>query len=136
MRQAVDPPPYPVGRAAEAGELVAVLEAADRSGSALVLRGDAGVGKSTLLRWAAARWRSRGGRLLQVEGSEAEAVVPYAGLRRLLRRGGRRRRRCGASPGRRFASPPNWCATAPPQPSSAPDTLERPWLLPTRRSAC
>jgi hypothetical protein len=77
-------PPSPVGRDAETDRLVAVLEVADRYGAALVLRGDAGIGKSTLLEWAVARWRSRGARLLQVFGSEAEAVVPYAGLRRLL----------------------------------------------------
>ncbi len=74
----------PVGRTAEARELSAVLEAADHRGGALVLSGDAGIGKSTLLEWAATSWRARGRRSLSCAGTDAEVVVPYAGLRRLL----------------------------------------------------
>jgi DNA-binding CsgD family transcriptional regulator len=74
----------PVGRAAEARELTEVLEAADRRGGSLVLCGDAGIGKSTLLEWAATTWRARGRRSLSCAGVDAETVVPYAGLRRLL----------------------------------------------------
>jgi DNA-binding CsgD family transcriptional regulator len=76
--------PPPVGRVAEAGRLAAVLDAADHRGGSLVLSGDAGIGKSTLLEWATTAWRASGRRSLRCAGSEAEMVVPYAGLRRLL----------------------------------------------------
>lgn len=74
----------PVGRAAEARELAGVLEAAHHRGGSLVLCGEAGIGKSTLLEWAEATWRARGRASLRCAGSDAETVVPYAGLRRLL----------------------------------------------------
>ena len=84
MPQRTTVPAPPVGRAAEARELAAVLDAVDHRGGCLVLLGEAGIGKSTLLEWAVATWRARGRLPLRCGGSEAESVVPYAGLRRLL----------------------------------------------------
>jgi DNA-binding CsgD family transcriptional regulator len=77
-------PAPPTGRAAEARELAAVLGAAGDRGGSVVLCGDAGIGKSTLLEWATATWHAGGRRSLPCAGSEAETVVPYSGLRRLL----------------------------------------------------
>ena len=84
MPTGTDVPAPPVGRAAEARELAGVLEAADERGGSLVLCGEAGIGKSTLLEWAESTWRARGRHALRCTGSDAETVVPYAGLRRLL----------------------------------------------------
>src|ERR1700722_18657362 len=54
------------------------------SGSALVLHGVGGIGKTSLLREAASRARGRGMRVLSVTGVMAETRLPYAGLRQLL----------------------------------------------------
>ncbi|MEU8236633.1 AAA family ATPase [Actinoplanes missouriensis] len=69
------------GRETECAVLDGLLTAA-RSGhsAALVLRGEAGVGKTTLLRYAL----STAPESLSVSGVESEADFPYAGLHRLL----------------------------------------------------
>ncbi|WP_433782120.1 AAA family ATPase [Actinomycetospora sp. CA-101289] len=84
MSQGNTASPSPVGRAAEARALAEVLDAANHRGGGLLLWGEAGIGKSTMLDWAADRWHARGGHPVRGTGSEAESVVPYAGLRRLL----------------------------------------------------
>jgi GMP synthase-like glutamine amidotransferase/tetratricopeptide (TPR) repeat protein len=73
-----------IGRHGELARIDAALNAARRGESAvLVLRGEAGVGKSTLLDVAAER--ARGLRVLRAGGSEGpDAVVPFAGLLSLL----------------------------------------------------
>ena len=72
-----------MGRDDELARIDALLEYA-RSGvsSALILRGEPGVGKSALLR--AASGRALGMTLLSATGIEAESELPYAGLSELL----------------------------------------------------
>ncbi|WP_284044082.1 LuxR family transcriptional regulator [Actinoplanes sp. M2I2] len=73
-----------IGRAQEIGRLRALLDRTPGEGGSLVLRGDAGVGKSTLLGWAGAEARLRGLRTVTVTGVQAEFDLPYAGLDRLV----------------------------------------------------
>lgn len=72
------------GREAEQAEIDRLLEAAraGRSG-ALVLRGDAGIGKTALLDYAAAQ----GIPAARSAGIESEAELPFAGLHMLVRPG-------------------------------------------------
>lgn len=71
------------GRSAECELIDDLLQGVrrGRSGS-LVLRGEAGIGKSALLRFAAER--TVGARVLELHGVQAEAGLPYAGLHALL----------------------------------------------------
>src|SRR3954452_22612856 len=70
------------GRARERQALDGVLDAA-RGGesAALVLRGEAGIGKTTLLRYCARQ--ASGCRLLQIAGVESEMELPFAALHQL-----------------------------------------------------
>ncbi|MEV0714817.1 ATP-binding protein, partial [Asanoa sp. NPDC050611] len=75
-----------VGRDDQIGVLETLLDGAcDGRGSALVLRGEAGIGKSALLEHAVRAGRERGMRVLSVTGVQAEGQIPYAGLDHLLR---------------------------------------------------
>ncbi|MCY1137256.1 LuxR C-terminal-related transcriptional regulator [Actinoplanes sp. Pm04-4] len=75
-----------VGRDQQLGVLGTLLsEAAGGRGGALVLRGEAGIGKSALLEHAVRVGRERSLRVLGVTGVQAEGHIPYAGLDRLLR---------------------------------------------------
>lgn len=71
-----------VGREDEQAELVAFVKSA--TGQALVLRGETGVGKSSLLGHAAALAEQEGHVVLRAAGVEAESELPYAGLHQLL----------------------------------------------------
>jgi DNA-binding CsgD family transcriptional regulator len=73
-----------VGRDAERQAVDAVVAGArlGRSG-VLVLTGEAGIGKTSLLEYAASV--ATGARLLRVTGSEAERDVPFGGLAQLFR---------------------------------------------------
>jgi predicted ATPase len=72
------------GRRAECDALERLLADARRSRSgALVLRGEAGAGKSALLGHAAGR--AEGMTVLRAGGVESEAELPYAALHQLLR---------------------------------------------------
>ena len=74
-------PPLLVGRARER-QVLASLIAGTRDGPrAVVVTGEAGIGKTTLLEWAAA---TAPGRTLWVRGSESEAVLPFAAAVDLL----------------------------------------------------
>jgi DNA-binding CsgD family transcriptional regulator len=75
-----------LGRDSELGRLGALLEGLPAAGGAVVLRGDAGVGKSTLLAWAASAAIGRGAHPVTVTGVQAEFDLPYAGLHQLLGR--------------------------------------------------
>lgn len=57
----------------------------DGVGGALVVRGDAGIGKSALLSAARAKATDRGLRVLSSMGIQSEARLPFAGLHQLLR---------------------------------------------------
>lgn len=65
-------------------QLEAALTGAAEHGATLLLRGEAGIGKTSLLDAAIRQARSRGYRVLAVTGLESEAQLPYAGLQQLL----------------------------------------------------
>ncbi|KJY29117.1 AAA family ATPase, partial [Streptomyces katrae] len=71
-----------VGREEERARLEAFVKSA--TGQALVLRGEAGVGKSALLDHAAALAAQEGRVVLRAAGVEAESALPYAGLHQFL----------------------------------------------------
>ena len=79
---AVQRPPAFLGRAGERAVLDRLLETARAGQSAvLLIRGEAGIGKTALLRYAA---REAGGfRVAQIAGVESEMELPFAGLHRL-----------------------------------------------------
>jgi DNA-binding CsgD family transcriptional regulator len=56
----------------------------DGGGGALVVRGEAGIGKSALLAAAAQTARDRGARVLATAGVQGEMHLPFAGLHQLL----------------------------------------------------
>ncbi|MFI7699513.1 AAA family ATPase [Nonomuraea sp. NPDC049480] len=72
------------GRERECGLITRLLDdARDRRSGVLVVRGEAGIGKSALLDFAAAR--ARGMRVLRGGGVESESELPYAAAHQLLR---------------------------------------------------
>jgi DNA-binding CsgD family transcriptional regulator len=71
-----------IGRAHERERLDAVLaQARDGHSAVLVVRGEAGIGKTALLRYAARQ--ASGLRIAEVEGVQAEIELPFAGIHRL-----------------------------------------------------
>jgi len=73
-----------VGRESEIGDVeTALVNAVDR-GSAWLVSGAPGIGKTSLLEFAAKRAQQRGYRVLAVTGVESETDLPYAGLQQLL----------------------------------------------------
>ncbi|MEU6239031.1 ATP-binding protein, partial [Kitasatospora sp. NPDC047058] len=74
--------PVLVGRQRETELLTAALvQAVDgASGSTVLLRGDAGVGKSTLLAWVERAARERGFTVLRAVGAEAETDLAFGAL--------------------------------------------------------
>lgn len=71
------------GRSTECGLIDDVLHSARHGRSAaLVLRGEAGIGKSALLQYAAEQ--AGDARILDVRGVQAESGLPFAGLHALL----------------------------------------------------
>src|SRR5215467_10688946 len=72
------------GRSGECAAIDRLVDGArDGRSGALVLRGEAGVGKSALL--AHARERAEGMRVLRALGVEAESELAFAALHQLLR---------------------------------------------------
>src|SRR5262245_9049563 len=74
-----------VGRASELALLDAHLARAKERGGALVIRGEAGVGKSALLDAARRHAAERGLATLATSGVQSEAHLAFAGLHQLLR---------------------------------------------------
>ncbi|MDT0345829.1 helix-turn-helix transcriptional regulator [Streptomyces litchfieldiae] len=71
----------PIGRGGEQAALRRFLDRAREHGAALLLTGDTGIGKTTLL---ASATRHLGTRVLRATGHRSETSLPGAGLRRLL----------------------------------------------------
>jgi DNA-binding CsgD family transcriptional regulator len=71
-----------LGRTSECHRLEAMLaQARDRQSAVLVIRGEPGIGKTALLRYAARQ--ASGLRVVEVEGVEAEMQLPFAAIHRL-----------------------------------------------------
>jgi DNA-binding CsgD family transcriptional regulator len=77
--------PNLVGRDSELALLERLVDQVSAQGESLLLLGDAGTGKSSLLSAAAEYGRDAGLRVLRTTGVEAEARLPFAGLHQLLR---------------------------------------------------
>jgi DNA-binding CsgD family transcriptional regulator/tetratricopeptide (TPR) repeat protein len=74
-----------IGREAELDRLRGLVDGAAEASQALLILGQAGMGKTALLAEASARARSAGLLVLSVTGREWEANLAFAGLRQLLR---------------------------------------------------
>ena len=74
-----------IGRDQELRVLTGLIDQVTDGGAAVVVLGDPGVGKSSLLRAAADHGRAAGHQVLATTGIEAEAHLPFAGLHHLLR---------------------------------------------------
>jgi len=77
--------PSLVGRDAEIEHIHSVVGTASGDGGVLIIRGEAGIGKSSLLAVAAAAATAARFRILRVTGVRTEANLPFAGLHQLLR---------------------------------------------------
>ena len=73
-----------LGREQELREVDRILSRAGQSGGALLIRGEVGVGKSSILAEAIARAEAAGTRVLRTTGVQSETNLPYAGLHQLL----------------------------------------------------
>jgi Predicted ATPase len=74
-----------IGREREVSALDARSDAVRDGGVVILLRGDAGIGKSALLARASDRAAREGMRVLTVSGVRAEAHIPFAGLHQMVR---------------------------------------------------
>jgi DNA-binding CsgD family transcriptional regulator len=83
-QEATDLPLGLVGRERELRRLVALVDGIRDHGGALVVRGEAGIGKSALLEAAAAQARAQGIGVLMTTAVESETRLPFAGLHELL----------------------------------------------------
>src|SRR4051794_35308700 len=73
-----------IGRDREIARLNALIDRAGERGGALVVRGEAGIGKSALLARTSARARQQGMTVLTATGVQSEAQLAFAGLHQLL----------------------------------------------------
>ncbi len=78
-------PPLLIGRASQMRRLAALLASIDAGGGVLIVRGEAGSGKSTYLDAAATHAISAGATVARTVGVQSEAQMPFAGLHQLLR---------------------------------------------------
>jgi DNA-binding CsgD family transcriptional regulator len=72
------------GRESELGVLFDLIDSAPKQGGALVVRGEPGVGKSTLLKAASSHASEQKYRLLETTGVQSEARIAFAGLHQVL----------------------------------------------------
>src|ERR1700678_1514988 len=79
-----DAPRPLVGRDRELRQLTDLVDNVSARGSALVVRGDAGMGKSALLSAAVARASEKGMVVRSTVGAESEVQLAFAGLHRLV----------------------------------------------------
>jgi DNA-binding CsgD family transcriptional regulator len=73
-----------LGRDRELSELYVLVDGIGESGGALVVRGDAGIGKSALLAAAKERAQSEGLTVVSTAGALSEAQLAFSGLHQLL----------------------------------------------------
>lgn len=73
------------GRDEELRVLTVTIEAAGDTGGVVLVRGEAGIGKSSMLQTAATFGGAAGLGVLRTTGVESEAQLPFAGLHQLLR---------------------------------------------------
>ena len=85
MQPSLPPPVDLLGRHPEIGALEQAVTAAARDGAVLVLRGDPGVGKSTLLEHTVRQVSGAGWAVLRTDGTPSERLLPLAALHKLLR---------------------------------------------------
>jgi DNA-binding CsgD family transcriptional regulator len=74
-----------VGREAEGAAVLAGLGSGAAGTRAVLLVGDAGIGKTAVWDWAAQQYRAAGGQILLSRATAAEARLPWVGLTDLLR---------------------------------------------------
>ncbi|MFG2960784.1 ATP-binding protein [Streptomyces sp. NPDC048291] len=74
-----------VGRRREIAVLTGLLDRTPPRSEVLLILGDPGIGKSSLLNEAESQGRDRGFRILRLVGVEAEAGFPFAGLHQMVR---------------------------------------------------
>ncbi|HEX3361279.1 MAG TPA: LuxR family transcriptional regulator [Solirubrobacterales bacterium] len=79
-----DTSPRLIGRAAQTERLDGIIDRLRDRGAALVVSGEAGIGKSALLDHARRRAEAAGYRTLSVAGVESEAELGFAGLHQML----------------------------------------------------
>jgi DNA-binding CsgD family transcriptional regulator len=84
-RQDLGAPSDLIGRDGEGERLGALIDHLQDGGGALLVSGEAGIGKSALLDHAGVRARALGMRTLATAGVESEAELAFAGLHQLLR---------------------------------------------------
>jgi DNA-binding NarL/FixJ family response regulator len=81
----VDPPAaLLVGRDNELERLYRIVDGLADHGGALIVRGEAGIGKTAMLAAAAGRAHEHGVTVLTANGAESESQLPFAGLHQLL----------------------------------------------------
>jgi len=73
------------GREREIAFIQDLIDRAGSAGSSLVVRGEAGIGKSSLLAEAASRAHEHGMLVLTTAGAQSETHLPFAALHHLLR---------------------------------------------------
>ncbi len=81
----VDAGPELIEREQESAVLDALVDRLREGGGAVVIRGEAGIGKSVLLQRVRRRATAQGARALVTGGVESEAEFAFAGLHQLLR---------------------------------------------------
>jgi DNA replication protein DnaC len=69
-----------LGRDRDLAELYALVDGIEDRGGALVVRGEAGIGKSSLLAAAKERALERGATVVSTTGALSEAQLAFAGL--------------------------------------------------------
>src|SRR5947209_7788241 len=76
--------PRLIGREAELEILVRLVDCASERGGALVVRGEPGVGKTSLLKAAIRRATDSGLRVLRTVGVQSETDLAFSGLHQLM----------------------------------------------------
>lgn len=74
-----------IGRDVEIQQIMSLIDGIAEQGTALVVRGEAGIGKSALLALVIAQVRAHGMGVLIAQGVQSEAQLPFAGLHQLVR---------------------------------------------------